>query len=39
MSETHRYPAFVFRQRQGAPVQAAFVAPSTEIDSARVTEI
>jgi hypothetical protein len=27
------YPAFIFRQRPGSPIQVAFVAPSSEIDS------
>jgi len=33
MIEQRSYPAYLFRQRPNAPLQVAFVAPSSEIDS------
>lgn len=33
MNKSQRYPAILFRQRDGAPLQVAFVAPSSDIDS------
>src|SRR5687768_2865715 len=32
-TESRSYPAFFFKQRRNSPIQIAFVAPSSEIDS------